>query len=202
MGKSGGQILSDIDRTAQEIRTNLSRLNEKSSQLLIEIEEDRKKEANLYMQLAKAKAVQSEEEDLPALLSDAEREAFRFLKQRDELLSGFDIQTQELQNNLKKLEEQRSSLNDSLISDRMALDNLGQKTLVDLQNKPEFQEYKKTIEKTREQIERTMHKIPVIQQDHQIKTAAYHADPLSLTSIVFLIASSINLIVPILIGRY
>ena len=47
-----------------------------------------------------------------------------------------------------------------------------------MQSNPEFQEYKKTIEKTREQIERTMHKIPVIQQDHQIKTAAYHTDPL------------------------
>ncbi len=178
MERTGGQILSDIDHKAQEIRYNLSRLNEKTSQLLIEIEEDRKKEANLYMQLAKAKAIQSEEEDLPALLSGAEREAFRLLKQRDELLRRFDIQAQELQDNLKKFEEQRSSLNDSLISDRMAMDNLRQKTLSNLQSNPEFQEYKKTIEKTREQIERTMHKIPVIQQDHQIKTAAYHTDPL------------------------
>lgn len=178
MGKNGGQILSDIDHKAQEMRSNLARLNEKNSQLLIEIEEDRKIEANLYMQLAKAKAVQSEEEDLPALLSGAEREAFRLLKQRDELLRRFDIQAQELQDNLKKLEEQRSSLNDSLISDRLALDNLRRETLINLQNKPELQEYKQAIEKTREQIERTTHKIPVIQQDHQIKTAAYHADPL------------------------
>jgi len=172
MGATGGQILSDIDHKAQEMRGNLTRLNEKTSQLLLEIEADRKIEANLYMQLAKVKAVQSEQEDLPVLLSGAEREAFRLLKQRDELLTRFDIQAQELQDGLKKLEDQRRSLNDSLISDRMALDNLRQKTLANLQNKTEFQEYKKAIEKTREQIERIMHKIPVIQQDHQIKTAS------------------------------
>ncbi len=178
MGQSGAEILSDIDRKTQNVRDNLARLNEKASQLLVEIEQERQVEAQLYLQLVQVNISQSGAGSLPALLSEAEREAFRLFKKRDELLARLDQQARAIQNSLHRLEEDRAAKTHGLETARLALAELRQAILPDLNNQPEFKEINRAIRQISEQIERVEQKIPVIQQDYQQKILAYHADPL------------------------
>ena len=178
MGQTGGQILSEMDRKTQEVRGNLTRLNEKTTKILMEIEQERNKEAQLYLQLINIKVHQSEQENLTVLLSEAEKEAFRLFKQRDKRVQELDQKTTEIQDKLINLEEQRITKTASIEKDRAALNELRHKVLQDIQNHPTFLEIKNLIDQTCQQIQRVQQKIPIIQQDHKEKTALYHADPL------------------------
>ena len=175
---SGREVLADIDRSLQQLREELNRMEDRvslSSQQLLEL---RKQESTIYRKLAELRADSLQTGSFQQALDQAERVAAGLLTERQQALEALSGRMQDATQEQQALESQRQQQAEQLNQASLALQAQIDKTHAALEKTDAYQAQLEVAQQAVDILSAAEEKAKQAEQDQNEKGQPYRSDRL------------------------
>lgn len=176
--RNGRDTLEDIDRRANNMRSNIQDFSKNISRIEQDLEQLDRNEAQAYLRLAEVRIDLIDDPEIADKISVAEREASQLIFARTAAREKLDRELRENQAEQKTLEKERQFLLASIERYKDKADAAEKSSLDKLRQDKAYIKICDRIDVKQMQIARAQDKIELARLDYKEKSALYHADEL------------------------